>query len=261
MSQFNRTVELSAGSVDLTDSEVEFGGFVEFSEDWSDDVSRISILNLSQGTVSALSEVDEIELRAGYGDEVSILLQGVVRRVLTEDTQGGTRTTIIVGTGMREFQKTFFSKSYLNEVSPSQVAQDVVSRIQGVQVGNLDFGGEPYPSHTVARSALREVDRLKRDFGRVAYLRDLQLFIEDPSMRYSGRVKRATAQRDIKSIRRGFSRERDQHSINIRTRLDSDLFTGSTVEVMGTNLDGVYRTISGVHNLDDWVTNIDVVET
>lgn len=260
MVRFNRRVIVEAGPVRISNEDLEINGRVSFTEEWVDDVSRVIIENLTPGTVSSLSEQETITVQGGYEGDFGVILEGRIRSVSTDSTGENDTTTILIGSGVRDFQDAYVSESLLNRITPQEMVSQVLDRVDSVQLGNLDVSGEPYKSHTVARTAYNELDGLKRDFDRVAYLRDLQLFFEDPDENYAGREVTLRPDGVLNSIKRGYSRERDEEAVIVEAQLSQSLFTGATINVQNTDLEGTYRVVSGGHSLTKHVTDVVGVE-
>ena len=258
--RFDRRVRIQSGPVTLSSEDVEIEGRVTFTEDWVDDVSRLVVQNLSQGTISSLSDQETLTVEAGYEGDTGVILEGRVRSVSTSTKASDDKTVILVGSGVRDFQDSYVSESFLNAIGPQQLIQQMVQRIPTVQVGKIDVQGDPYDHHTVARSAYNEVDGLRRDFDRVAYMRDLSVYVESPERVYGGRERILRPGGILNSIRRGYSRERDEEAVIIETQLSQSLFVGATVTVQQGRLSGTYRVVSGGHSLTDHTTDVVGVE-
>jgi len=252
---FSRRIKFRSGDVELTDEQIDFAGKIEYSEQWVDDLAIIRLFNLRSSTISVISGNQTIEIEAGYEGETGLIYEGTIRSVQTTEREDDAITTIISGTGIRQFDDLFFSKSYQTSVTPEQVAQDILSKVDLVQEGNLQIGGRAYPSHVVSRTGLQEIYGLQRDFDITAYLRELKLYMEPRDTLVGDRTSLIDSSTGLLTVKRGLSRVRDEEAIEIRSNLNPNLFSGAGIDLRGTDEDGTYRAVEGKHLLSEPYTS------
>lgn len=259
---FGRVKRIKAGRAEFDQEKAEIAGKIPFTDTWKDDVTRIRVFNLSRATISQMAEADSIQIFGGFEGNSGTLFEGVIRSMGTTEVRNDRITKLQLGTGTSFFLNTFISRTYAGEVQPERILRDIIDEIPQIEEGRIDgLGVGTYPKKTISRDAFSEVEGIVRDFPFIrAYIREFQLFFETVLRFVPGRRAIVGQETGLLGVRRGFDRDLKMETVEIRSQLNRNIFTGGTVELRDTNADGTYRVIGGHHDLTEHSTTADLIE-
>lgn len=258
-----RSLRIEAGSVELEYPDVEFGGVVDFSDDWAMEVNRLSIFNVSEATVSELSGAESAKIEAGYRGREGVVTEGFVDDVEETRSDGDRVAEVFIRTGFEILQNTHFSRTWTSTVSGGSIIRAVVDEIDDLSVGRIVPGdGAEYPDRTLSTSAFDAILRTARDMGVRAYIRDLEVYAE-PVDNESAPVVNVSQRNGLLAVNRSRSGRRGFETFKIESQLDPRIAEGVTVSSTDEELDGTYRVIEGSHLLNEnrFRTEAKVIET
>ena len=116
--------------------EITFNG--KMDTDPSPDIFEIRIYNLSNGRINSIKKDAQINLNAGYGDDIGLIFTGVIQRAETITEEASLITLIKVQTGNKNWVAGTISKTYNGQVKASKILADLIPSL-GLEAGYIDL--------------------------------------------------------------------------------------------------------------------------
>lgn len=102
----------------------------EVGESVSSNTGKISLWNLSPETLRLLDESDcLIELRAGYGDDIPVIMGGTLTLVETDSGSSDRQTTISFVDGFKSARDSTVSVSYSGSINGRQIVENAAKEL------------------------------------------------------------------------------------------------------------------------------------
>lgn len=253
--KFNRRIVVETPRKTIRFPEVDIEGVINFSERWADDVDRVRVFNIEDPVVDALVDADVLTVRAGHKGDVGIVREGLVRQVVTETRQGDRVVEITISSGIDRVRETFVSQSFKGRVTPETLVEEITENLDNIETGFIDFPEDAYyPNKVLSTTAYSALDQIAKDFGRIVYLKDLRLNIEEPGYIDSNREMYVNRDNGLKEVPRTKDRKIQEPTFTARMILSHLVEPGRTANVNEDPINGIFRVVSGRHSLTDFET-------
>lgn len=99
---------------------------------------KIDIYNPNEDTLSALQKkYTKLTFNAGYRGNIRLLFKGEIRNVFQKKQSADRVVTVYAGDGQRDWQNSFFNKTFTENVSTKAVIEEVMSTFKELSIGVL----------------------------------------------------------------------------------------------------------------------------
>ena len=188
--QYIRKYELTISPVDadsriIKDLRVSFE-VTKSTLSWPN-LCRISIFNPNQDTISAIeSKYTQIILNAGYEGSMGLIFKGEIRNGFISKTKTDKIVTLYAGDGEKDWQNSFFNRTYSESVSMRQVIADVIATFKNTSQGALEGLPETADKllgQTISGSSKDVLDGFAKEYGFTWSIQDGELVttpLEEP---------------------------------------------------------------------------------
>lgn len=253
---YDRKAELIVGNKKwyYPDLQIEFG--VPFDYDDDPNVSEVRIYNLNNDSINSISKGQPCTLNAGYGEDMSSILAGVVYEVFTSKDGADRVTSLKVIDVQNQYLNTSISKSYKGPVYADFILKDIFNRI-GMKVNIIKLNKNAiYQKGFTAKGKVIDIaKRLVRDCNsRIVVNNNVVSIVTGTSGIESGYL--LTPDTGLISIE-PTSNSRTNANFKVQSLLLNKLASRSFLEIRSENFKGIVMVTEGKH--DNFLSSFEVM--
>ena len=258
-----RQIEIFAGSKSFRSDELDIEFDVPFDNNEEPDVARITIYNLSENSINAVSKNKTVTINTGYEGDIGTIFTGTLQKVMTRWQGVDKVTEFTVGDGSQQWLTAEISQTYAEDITASAILRDLTGMF-GLELGKLELTNDiTYPKGRVIDAMLKDAikqiaketdSRFKISKGKIYIMpfdRGIQtgvLLKSDTGLIGSPEVFEKEESGETK---KGFK---------IQMFLNHRITVNSMIQVQSETANGVYRVLKGRHrSASDFITEVEVL--
>lgn len=258
---FGRKVEFILENKVIRYPELDLEFEVNFDTDSDGNVGHVRFFNLSNKTINLLKKDVNFNLRAGYKNDVGLLLPGVISNTQTYWDTTDKITEIVVGDNTSDWLNTTVNQTWRAGIRARDVAVDLIDMLPfGVGeinlANNIDYPKGKTFSGTV-KAALEEIAKdaaTKLHVGRnKIYLRPEEVGTRE-IVNLNQRTGLIASPQKID--------EDGEEGYKVQSLLNYRIWADSIIRIDSKTISGLYRVKKGLHKLSssDFLTEMEVVK-
>lgn len=259
---WDRQAVLTIGGRQYKSDDLDFDFNIFFSTENEPDVSEISVYNLAPYTISSIKKGTNVNLSAGYGSNIGMLVSGEVADFNTTIESVDKKTTIKIASVINDWKDKKINKSYSKGTSAKDIFADLIGTF-GIAIGELNPVKNPvYSKGKTVSGRLKDViknlaketeSKFYIDKDR-AYVRPYDKgtptsFLLSGTTGLLGSPERIEASEGNKKSKQGWK---------VQCLLNHNIFVDSMIVIESKTVKGTFRVIKGSHT-SDWITNMEVI--
>lgn len=260
---FGRVIKVKTGGKTFTNSlHIEFE--VPFDDDYTPNTSTIRIYNLSHDSRTKIKRGNRLNLEAGYGKDIGVILSGEIKSVRTEKSGTDRATIITVMDSHGTTNKGKYKKSFKKAVKSSVIIRSIASAI-GLKIKVLDLPNDKLhkKGYNVNGRGLDAIQSLASDCGASFYYSRGFLYIRDIKKGDNINFK-LSSDTGLIGTPESFTKQyqkKNTHGYSFTALLQHKVSTGSILSVSCPTVKGKFRVITGKHiaTATDFFTVFEVV--
>lgn len=277
MPQFNRTASVSVGpagqqGIELSRNRIAFRVYKDVTGDSNE--ASVEVYNLSKDSEARFQETENtVVLRAGYGNETSIIAVGDISATQVRNQYPDIVTEVSIGDGLRALRDTRVSLSYRGGVSARSIIADIRSALEvDNRPTDADLSGTYRQGYSFTGRAREALDDVTARFGLSWSIQNggLQIATRGEPVKGTaplispGTGMLGSPQRKD-SLGSDLSAAKKRPGLIVRSLLLPRIEPESRVIIESRDVDRTeYRVLTVEHNGDtrgsDWTTQLEVVE-
>ena len=261
MAKFGRVAELYVKDRVIRYPELDMRFNIDFDTDSDGNTGEITVYNLSDKTIDKLKKGNVFRIKAGYKDNVGLLLNGVIDSSTSKFKSGSKETEIIVNDNMDAWLKTKINKTWKAGAKTELIAKDIIDQIP-LTLGDFDI---PNPLNyskgkTFSCTAKKALEELVKDASVKLHISRGKIYFR-PKDKANREV--LTLNKDnglIASPQRIDQESEDRWKVQslLNYRIEPDVI----LDIASQTANGLYRVVQGSHvcNSRDFITEAEVVK-
>jgi|AntRauTorcE11897_2_1112592.scaffolds.fasta_scaffold23219_3 hypothetical protein len=258
---FGRKVIFTLENKEIKYPELDLEFEVNFNTDSDGNVGHVRFFNISNKTIDLLKKDTNFTLRAGYKNDVGLLLPGVISYTQTSWDTTDKITEIVVGDNTSDWLNTTVNQTWRAGIRARDVAVDLIDMLPfGVGeinlANNIDYPKGKTFSGTI-KAALEEIAKdaaTKLHVGRSKiYLRPEEVGTRE-IVNLNQRTGLIASPQKID--------EDGEEGYKVQSLLNYRIWADSIIRIESKTISGLYRVKKGLHKLSssDFLTEMEVVK-
>lgn len=259
---FDRQAVLSIENKQFKSDDIDFEFNVPFSTENEPDVTEISIYNLSPESICSIKKGTNVNLSAGYGKNIGMIVSGQVIDFATTIDNVDKKTTLKIGSAINAWREKKINKTYAKGTTAKDIMSDLISNF-GVVIADMSIvKNVTYKRGKTVSGRLKDVvKKLAKETNSKfyidkdrAYVRPHEKgtatgFLLSGSTGLIGSPERIEIQEDGKKSNQGWK---------VKCLLNHNIFTDSLIQIDSKSIKGNFRVVKGSHT-SEWITDMEVV--
>lgn len=253
---YQRKAELIIENNKWLHPEITMNFNIEFDAEDDPNVSKISIFNLSEPSISSIKKGDICIFNAGYKDDIGGICNGVIFDVFTTKQNNDTKTDIRVIDVTGQYLNKTISKTYLPNANAQFILTDLFAQI-GITPNRIELlENKIYFSGFTAYGKVQDsIRRIVKDCGSELTTNNSTIDIAPPQIGVETGYL-LTPKTGLLNVTK-IDNPNSQAQYKITMLLNHNVHVKSLLQVQSKFLDGIVMVVSGKHN--DWKTTAEVV--
>lgn len=295
MDNWGRKIKIDVGNGTFTNEELEIRFYVNFDDDAIPNESKIEIYNLSNSTIAQMKRGDAVTIQAGYGEDIGVLENGKVDKVLTK-REGVNKITNIHVIAGDDFSTVKVDETnadpgsiryHKDGVYAGQVVEGAldisfkpgtdgltiikrVTSVLGIKLGGpiiLKKNVIYKKGYIITKLILNNLEEVVRDCGSVLYHRRGKLIVRpidegtDEQFLLHEDTGLIQSPADFERTDSRGSENKTIRGYSVKCLMQHRITTASIIEIKSGSANGKYRAIKGKHiaDADNFHTEFDCI--
>lgn len=252
--KFGRVVEVIVSGREFNNELIDIDFMYDFDDELENNVSEINLWNVSDDTINRIEKGAEVILKAGYGDDVGVILIGKVGEVEVNHYSVDRELKLYVSDGVNLWG-TRVKKTYEN-LPAKDIVEDVLSEV-GLSIGKIMVENNRSYGKLVLDNSLVNI------LNDLAHNTDSKFYIKNGKGYF---VNKEYSDKNVVVLNKdsGLLNNPTRQTIDERMGwsvtclLEHRISVGSTVSIQSKTANGVFRVVKGKHN-SDFTTQMEVL--
>lgn len=260
MEAFGRRVKFQINGKEIKYPELFLEFEINFNTDSDGNVGHIRFFNLSSNTINLLKKDKEFVLKAGYKEDIGLLLPGIISNSNTRWENSEKITEIIIGDNTAAWLNTTVNKTWRAEIKAKNISLDIIDLLP-FEKGEINLvNNVEYPKgKTFSITCKKALEEIAKDTKTKLHVSRSKIYLRPPEQG-TREVVQLNKDTGLIASPQKINKE-DSEGYKVQSLLNYRIEADSILQIESKTINGLYRVSKGAHRLsgNDFVTECEVV--
>lgn len=260
MKSFGRKAIFQILGKEITYPELYLEFEINFDTTSDGNVGHVRLYNLSSTTIQLFKKDTPFTLKAGYAEDIGLLLPGVVISASTYFESTNKITEVIIGDNTDAWLSSMVNQTWRAGVNASEIAKDIVKDLP-LKTGEIKLNNDiSYPKgKTFSTTRKMALEEIAKDTDTKLHVSRGKIYLRPESV---GSQEVIILNKDtglISSPQR--INDKDEEGYKVQSLLNYRIASDSVLNIESKTINGLYRVSKGSQRLNgnDFITDLEVV--
>jgi hypothetical protein len=258
VNNFGRVAEFHVKDRIFKYPELEMSFEINFSTKSDGNTGHIKIYNLNDKSIEKLKKDAEFKLKAGYQDDLGLIMLGKIASATTKFEDKDKLTKISLDEDISTLIKVKINKTWAKNTRADIIIRDIINQLP-LNLGDLDIvNNQKYrKGKSFSCNAKKALEELAKDTDSKLHISRGKIYFR-PEDKGAYRVVKLNKDNGlIASPQRVDSGDKERWKVQslLRYKIEPDII----LDIESLTLNGHYRVVKGKHK-GDWTTEVEVVK-
>lgn len=230
---------------------------VNFDTNSDGNSTNLKIYNLSDKTIDKLKKDTEITIKAGYKDDLGLLVKGIITNSKSKFEDDYKVTKISIDDNTKSWAKdTYINLTWTPRTKASKIAKDILEQLS-LMLGDFSPARDiAYPTgKTFSTTAKKALEELARDTNSKLHISNGKVYF-----RPKDKPNREVLQLNKETGLIASPQKQSEEKWKIQSLLNYKIQADNILEIDSSTASGSYRVVKGKHTLSDFNTEAEVIK-
>lgn len=230
---------------------------VSFDTNSAGNTTNLKIYNLSDKTIDKLKKDTEIIIKAGYKDDLGLLVKGIITQSKSNFEDSYKVTEISIEDNTKSWAKdTHINLTWTPRTKASKIAKDILEQLSLVLGDFAPAQDIAYPTgKTFSTTAKKALEELARDTNSKLHISNGKVYF-----RPEDKPNREVLQLDKETGLIASPQKQSEDKWKVQSLLNYKIQADNILKIDSQTISGSYRVVKGKHKLSGFSTEVEVVK-
>lgn len=255
--KFGRRAEVSFADKVIKYPDLDMELEVEFDTNSDGNTANLKVYNLSDKTINKLKKDTVTTIRAGYKEDVGLLIQGIIASSKSKFENNHKVTEVAINDNTKAWVKdTHVNLTWSEETKAKKIVKVILDKLP-LALGDFDVAKNlSYPAgKTLSKNARRALEEIAKDTNSKLHISNGKVYFR-PEAKPNRETLRLNKDTGLIASPQKLSEDRWKVQSLLNYKIQAD----NILDIKSLTLNGRYRVKSGKHILSNFNTEVEVVK-